>query len=190
MIHRSVLSVIAMTFATTLLFAIDRDAHAQNQSTGTVTSSVELATDDIQKPISISGDFEETFASDEGQVHLIVGHATLTQGNFTMSGAKLAMFVSNTDSGFEIGVYGENVAVDSRDGHRDLAFKAIRLESLAVPQFQVGQSTPGSKDNPLLRRAVNRLYPGDARDVSTVSLQLPSDCLNLCSEIVAGVPVH
>ena len=175
MIHRSVLSVIAMTFATTLLFAIDRDAHAQNQSTGTVTSSVELATDDIQKPISISGDFEETFASDEGQVHLIVGHATLTQGNFTMSGAKLAMFVSSTDSGFEIGVYGENVAVDSRDGHRDLAFKAIRLESLAVPQFQVGQSTPGSKDNPLLRRAVNRLYPGDARDVSTVSLQLPSD---------------
>ena len=177
MIHRSVLSVIAMTIATTLLFAIGRDAHAQNVET--VASSVELATDDIQNPISISGDFEETLASDDGQVHLIVGHAKLEQGNFTMSGLKLAVFVSRTESGFEVGVYGENVAINSRDGHRDLAFKAIRLESLAAPQFQVGQSTPGSKDTPLLRKAVERLYPGDAGDASTVSLPLPQDSFTI-----------
>ncbi len=177
MIHRSVLSVIAMTIATTLLFATGRDAHAQNGET--VASSVELATDDIQNPISISGDFEETLASDDGQVHLIVGHAKLEQGNFAMSGLKLAVFVSRTESGFEVGVYGENVAINSRDGHRDLAFKAIRLESLAAPQFQVGQSTPGSKDNPLLRKAVERLYPGDAGDASTVSLPLPQDSFTI-----------
>ena len=177
MIHRSVLSIIALTIATTLLFAIGRDAHGQNVEPG--ASTVELATDDIQDLILISGDFEETFASADGQVHLIVGHAELEQGNFAMSGAKLAVFVSRTESGFEVGIYGENVAIDSRDGHRDQAFKAIRLESLAAPQFQVGQSTPGSKDNPLLRKAVDRLYPGGGGDASTVSLQLPQDSFTI-----------
>ena len=177
MIHRSVLSIIALTIATTLLFAIGRDARGQNVEPG--ASMVELATDDIQDLILISGDFEETFASADGQVHLIVGHAELEQGNFAMSGAKLAVFVSRTDSGFEVGIYGENVAIDSRDGHRDQAFKAIRLESLAAPQFQVGQSTPGSKDNPLLRKAVDRLYPGGGGDASTVSLQLPQDSFTI-----------
>ena len=177
MIHRSVLSIIALTIATTLLFAIGRDARGQNVEPG--ASMVELATDDIQDLILISGDFEETFASADGQVHLIVGHAELEQGNFAMSGAKLAVFVSRTESGFEVGIYGENVAIDSRDGHRDQAFKAIRLESLAAPQFQVGQSTPGSKDNPLLRKAVDRLYPGGGGDASTVSLQLPQDSFTI-----------
>ena len=173
MIHRSVLSLIAMTLTTTLLLVISRDAHAQNADT--IAASVELATDDIQKPILISGKHEETFTSGDGQVHLIVGRATLTQGNFKLSGTNLAVFVSRTDSGFEIGVYGENVAIDSRDGHRDQAFKAVRLESLQAPQFDVEDSTPGSKDNPLLRKAVNRLYPGADGEVSTVSLQLPQD---------------
>jgi len=177
MIHRSVLSVIATILATTMLFVIGRDAHGQND--GEIASSVESATDDIQNPISFSGDFEETFTSDDGQVHLIVGHATLTQGTFRMSGPRLAVFVSHGDSGFNVGVYGENVAVDTRDGHRDQAFKAVRLESLSAPEFQVGQSTPGSKDNPLLRKAVNRLYPGAAGEVSTVSLQLPQDSFTL-----------
>ena len=177
MLHRSVLSIIALTIATTLLFAIGRDARGQNVEPG--ASTVELATDDIQDLILISGDFEETFASADGQVHLIVGHAELEQGNFAMSGAKLAVFVSRTESGFEVGIYGENVAIDSRDGHRDQAFKAIRLESLAAPQFQVGQSTPGSKDNPLLRKAVDRLYPGGGGDASTVSLQLPQDSFTI-----------
>lgn len=173
MIHRSVLSVLAMTLTTTLLFVISRDAHAQNADT--MAASVELVTDDIQKPILISGKHEETFTSDDGQVHLIVGRATLTQGNFKLSGTNLAVFVSRTDSGFETGVYGENVAIDSRDGHRDQAFKVVRLESLQAPQFDVEDSTPGSKDNPLLRKAVNRLYPGADGEVSTVSLQLPQD---------------
>jgi hypothetical protein len=65
--------------------------------------------------------------------------------------------------------------IDSRDGHRDQAFKVVRLESLQAPQFDVKDSTPGSKDNPLLRKAVNRLYPGADGEVSTVSLQLPQD---------------
>lgn len=177
MIHRSVPSVIALTIATMLLYAISRDAHAQNVEA--VASSVELATDDIQKAISISGDFEETLASDDGQVHLIVGHAKLTQGSFTMSGEKLAVFVSRGESGFEVGVYGENVSIDSRDGHRDQAFKAIRLESLAAPQFKVRDSTPGSKNNPLLRKAVDRLYPDGAGDAATVSLQLPQDSFTI-----------
>lgn len=144
-----------------------------------MASSLELATDDIQKPIVISGKYEETYTSDEGQVHLIVGRATLTQGSFKLSGANLAVFISHTDSGFEVGVYGENVAIDSREGHRDQAFKAVRLESLAAPQFNVGDSTPGSKDNPLLRRAVNRLYPGNDGDIATVSLQLPQDSFTI-----------
>ena len=173
MIHRSVLSVLAMTLTTTLLFVSSRVAHAQNADT--MAASVERVTDDIQRPILISGKHEETFASDDGQVHLIIGRATLTQGNFKLSGTNLAVFVSPTESGFEVGVYGENIAIDSRDGHRDQAFKAFRLESLEAPQFDVGDSTPGSKDNPLLRKAVNRLYPGNAGEVSTVSLQLPQD---------------
>lgn len=173
MIHRSVLSVIAITIATTLLFASGRDARGQNAETE--ASSVELATEDIQHAISISGDFEETFTSDDGEVHLIVGHAVLEQGNFAISGGKLAVFVSHTAAGFAVGVYGENVAINSRDGHRDQAFKALRLESLAAPDFQVGQSAAGSKDNPLLRKAVDRLYPNDAGDAATVSLQLPQD---------------
>ncbi len=177
MIHRSVLTVIAMTLATTMLFVTDRHAHGQNGEG--VASSVELATDDVQQPVSFSGDFEETFASDDGQVHLIVGHAVLTQGTYRMSGPKLAVFVARGESGFEIGVYGENVAVDSRDGHRDQAFKAVRLESLTAPEIKVGQSTPGSKDNPLLRRAVSRLYPDDASEISTVSLQLPQDTFTI-----------
>ena len=173
MIHRSVLSVIAITIATTLLFASVRDARGQHAEIG--ASSVDLATEDIQTPILISGDFEETFTSDDGEVHLIVGHAVLEQGNFAISGGKLAVFVSHTAAGFAVGVYGENVAINSRDGHRDQAFKALRLESLAAPDFQVGQSAAGSKDNPLLRKAVDRLYPSDAGDAATVSLQLPQD---------------
>ena len=99
MIHRSVLSLIAMTLTTTLLLVISRDAHAQNADT--IAASVELATDDIQKPILISGKHEETFTSGDGQVHLIVGRATLTQGNFKLSGTNLAVFVSRTDSGLK-----------------------------------------------------------------------------------------
>ncbi len=173
MIHRSVLSVLAITLATTLLFVSGRDAHAQNADM--MAASVELVTEDIQQPILISGKYEETFASEEGQVHLIVGRATLTQGNFKLSGTNLAVFISRTDSGFEAGVYGEEVAIDSHAGHRDHAFKAVRLESLQAPQFDVKESIPGSKDNPLLRKAVNRLYPGADGEVATVSLQLPQD---------------
>ena len=80
MIHRSVLSVIVMTVATTLLFAISRDAHAQNVEA--VASSVELVTDDIQKAIEISGDFEETLASDDGQVHLQGQHTQKVHGPY------------------------------------------------------------------------------------------------------------
>jgi hypothetical protein len=177
MIHRSVLSVIATILATTMLFANGRGAHGQDA--GGEVSSAELVTDDVQKPILFSGDFEETYASDDGQVHLIIGHATLTQGTFRMSGQKLAVFVARNESGFDVRIYGENVAVDSRDGHRDQAFKVVRLESLSAPEFRIEQSIPGSKDNPLLRKAVNRLFPGESGEVSTVSLQVPQDSFSL-----------
>ena len=43
MIHRSVLSVIVMTIATTLLFAISRDALAQNAETvALITSAIAI----------------------------------------------------------------------------------------------------------------------------------------------------
>jgi len=173
MIHRPVLSVIAITLATTLLFATGGGAHAQDA--GTIGSSVERITADIQQPVKISGDFEYTLASEDTQAHLVTGHATLTQGILKISGMKLAVFVVPKESGYEISVYGEDVSVDSGDGHRDHAFKAVQLESLAAPQFNVGESKPGSKDDPLLRRAVDRLDPVTNGEISTVSLQLPQD---------------
>lgn len=173
MIHRPVLFVIAMTLATTMLLATSRVAHGQ--SAGAHGSALERMTEDIQKPIIVTGNVEETFGSEDTEVHLVIGNATLKQGQLTVSGMKLAVFVSRTESGYDVDVYGENIAIDSRDGHRDYGSKALQLESLTEPQFVVNDSTLGSKDNPLLRRAVNRLFPQDPSEVSTVSLQRPQD---------------
>lgn len=175
MTHRPVLIIVASLIAATLLLTGASAARGQNAMSG-VVSPVDSLTDDIEAPVQIRGDFEETLSFESTQVHLIVGRAAVSQGGLTVSGARLAMFVSPSPAGFEIAVYGEDVTVRTVNGQRSLAARAFRLQTLSPPVFDVAESTPaGTNDQPLLRRAISRLFPAAAGETSTVSFQTEQD---------------
>ena len=136
-------------------------------------SPVESLTDDINAVVEIQGDFEETLSADATDVHLIVSKASIRQGGLTVTGDKLAVFVSSVQTGFDIAVYGEELMIQSADGQRHIAARAFRLQSIAPPNVLVAHSTAAaSNDHPLLRRAVARLFPAGAGEAVTASLPL------------------
>ncbi len=179
MTHRTVLLFVASLLAATLLLAISPAAHGQNEMEQFV-SPVDSLTDDIEASVQVSGDFEETLSSELTEVHLILGKAKVTQGGLTVSGSKLAIFVTQTESGFEISAYGEDVTVQTPDSHRPVASRAFRLQTLTQPVFEVSRSIPAtSNEHPLLRRAIARLYPVDAGEASPVSFQAEQDSFSV-----------
>jgi lipopolysaccharide export system protein LptA len=175
MTHRPVLFIVATLTVATLLLTGGSAALGQSEMIGNV-SPVDLLTDDIEAPLQVRGDFEETLISKSTQVHLISGRVVVTQGGLTVSAARLAMFVSPSLSGFEIAVYGEDVTVRTADGQRSQGARAFRLQTLSPPVIEVADSTPAStNDQPLLRRAISRLFPGGPGETSTVSFQTVQD---------------
>lgn len=172
MTHRSVLIIVASLIAATSLLTNSIVA----QSEHSVVSPVDSMTDDIEAPVQISGDYEETLQTDSTQVHLIAGHASISQGGLVVSGAKLAVFVAPSQGIFELAVYGEDLTVRTSDGQHPVASRAFRLQSLSPPVINVTNSTEAStNDHPLLRKAISRLFPGDTRHVSAVSHQTVQD---------------
>jgi len=175
MTHRSILILAVTLFAATLLLSASVPAQSEN-GTQRIVSPVISLTDDIEAPIQISGDFEETLESEATKVHLIVGRAKITQGGLTVSGAKLAVFVSPSDGNIEVAVYGEDLTIRTADGQHPAAARAFRLQSLSPPDVTVTESTAAStNDNPLLRKAIRQLFPAETAHTSTVSLQTPQD---------------
>ena len=137
---------------------------------------MESLTDDIQAPVLIQGDFEETLSSESTEVHLIISRAEIRQAGLKVSAAKLAVFVSPSQSGFEIAAYAEDVEIRTANGLRHEASRAFRLQTLTAPEFRIGSSTAAaSNDHPLLRKAVLRLFPADSGEVKTVSVQMAQD---------------
>ncbi len=175
MTHRPVLLCVAPLIAATVLLTAGSAARGQTALSGLV-SPVESLTDDIQAHVQVRGDFEETLTSESTDVHLIISRAEISQGGLTVSAAQLAVFVSPSQSGFEIAVYAEDVEIRTVDGQRHEASRAFRLQTLTAPEFRIGSSTAAaSNDHPLLRKAVTRLFPADAGEVNTVSVQMAQD---------------
>lgn len=175
MTHRPVLIFVATWIAATLLLTTGAVAQSEN-GPGPLVSPVESLTDDIDAPVQIRGDFEETLSSESTDVHLIVGRASISQGGLTVTGARLAVFISPAGGSFELAVYGEDLTVRTADGQHPVASRAFRLQCLAPPVIEVKETAQAStNDHPLLRKAILRLFPGDVGKVSTVSAQSSQD---------------
>jgi len=187
MTHRPVLFLVALLTVATLLLMDGTAALGQSEMMN-VISPVDSLTDDIEAPVQVRGDFEETLISGSTQVHLISGRAVVTQGGLTVSAARVALFVSPSLSGFEIAIYGEDVTVKTADGQRSQGARAFRLQTLSPPVFEVADSTPAStNDQPLLRRAISRLFPAGPGETSTVSFQTVQDIF--AAPLPAGPPL-
>ncbi len=175
MIHRpAFLLALSLTVAT-ILVASGWVARGDEAAIAKV-SPAESFTEDARLPVRASGLYEEVLSSELTEVHLITGKAEVTQGESTFSGARMAFFVTRTSAGFDTAIYGEDLTIVTRSGRKTIGAKAFRLESAEAPEFLVQDSAAAeSTDQPLLRRAVSRLYPGDAGEVSLTSLQNPTD---------------
>ncbi len=175
MTHRSILILVVSLVAATSL--LTTRTLAQNGNAAPMLSSpADVLTDDIGAVVQIGGDFEETLRSDSTQVHLIVGRASISQGGLTVSGKKLAVFVSPGEGGFELAVYGEDLLIRTADGQHPVSARAFRLQTLSPPVVNIEQSTiAATNDNPLLRKAIVRLFPSEAGKASTVSFQTSDD---------------
>ena len=175
MTHRSVLTILVTLIAATLLLS-NRTVAQSEAGIKSLVSPVESLTDDINADVKITGEFEETLGSDSAQVHLVSVRAGITQGGLTVTGARLAVFVSSSQGTYETAVYGEDLTIRSADGQRPVAAKAFRLQSLLPPVFNVKNSTNAvTNDNPLLRKAILRLFPVDHGEASPVSFQTAQD---------------
>jgi len=175
MIHRSILTRIACLIAATLLLSWSALAQSPNEAEP-VASPVSLLTDDIESIVQVSGDYEETLRSESTQVHLIVGRASITQGRIKVTGAKLAVFVSPAEGSFDIAVYGEDLTIQTTDGQHPAAARAFRLQTLSAPVLQVANpSVPATNDNPLLRKAIQQLYPDAVGQTRIVGMPTAQD---------------
>ncbi|RLS30551.1 MAG: LPS-assembly protein LptD [Planctomycetota bacterium] len=175
MIHRSILTRIAFIIGATLLLSLSARAQSPNDA-APVSSPVSSLTDDIEAIVQIGGEFEETVQSESTQVHLIVGRASITQGRIKVTGSKLAVFVSPAEGSFEVAVYGEELTIRTADGQHPVASRAFRLQTLSAPVFKVANpAVAATSDNPLLRKAIQQLYPDAAVQTRTVSMPTAQD---------------
>ena len=139
-------------------------------------SPAENLTEDATAPLRISGLYQETLRWSATDVYLIAGQAEISQAGQTFSGARMAVFVTRTNEGYDTAVYAEDLTITDRNGQRATGAVAFRLESTAVPVVEVRESTEAeTADQPLLRRALARLFPGSLDEPRMASLQSPSD---------------
>ena len=139
-------------------------------------SPAENLTEDAAAPLQISGLYQETLRWSATDVHLIAGQAEVSQAGQTFAGARMAVFVTETNEGFDTAIYAEDLTITDRNGQRSTGALAFRLESAGVPVFDVRESTAAeTADQPLLRRALARLFPGSLDEPRLASMQSPSD---------------
>lgn len=175
MTQRSILMLVAILIAATLLLTNGAVAQIGNDATLPISSADSLS-DDITAAVQIIGDFEETISESSVQIHLINGNAKIEQGDLTVIAARIAVIVTPVDSHFDVAVYAEDLTVRSTDSQRSVASRAFRLQTSNVPTFAVKHSTAATtNDHPLLRKALRRLYPDDAGNITTVNFQPAQD---------------
>lgn len=141
-------------------------------------SPAENLTEDVVAELRISGLYQETFRRSSADVHLITGQVEVSQAGQTFAGARMAVFVTETNEGFDTAIYAEDLTITDRNGRRSFGALAFRLESAERPLFEVSESTAmGTEDQPppLLLRASARLYPGSLDEPRLASMQSPSD---------------
>jgi hypothetical protein len=171
MISRPVLKSTMRIVAATLLLTIGGLARGQ-EATGVsgLISPAESLTEDLltASPVEISGTFEETLSLGATRVHLLTGNINASQGELRVSAARMAVFVTPVESGFDLAVYGEDVMI----GQRPFSARAFRLQTLKEPVFTVRDSTEAETgDQRLLRRAVLMLFPSEAGEPTTINFQ-------------------
>jgi hypothetical protein len=171
MIHRSVLFTVLMMSAAWCMRAASVAAQSEGDRDGFI-AAVDSMTDDITQPVQITGEFAETLTADSTTVQLISGQGRIQQGALQVSGARLAVFATQTASGFDLSIYGEELTINGRP----VTARAFRLESVSPPVWDLQRSTPASgSDHPLLKRAIVRLFPGEAGQTQTVAFQSAPD---------------
>jgi len=141
-------------------------------------SPAENLTEDVVASLRISGLYQETFRRSSADVHLITGQVEVSQAGQTFAGARMAVFVTETNGGFDTAIYAEDLTITDRNGQRSFGALAFRLESAEKPLFEVSESTAmGIEDQPppLLLRASARLFPGSLDEPRLASMQSPSD---------------
>jgi lipopolysaccharide export system protein LptA len=175
MTQRSILMLVTIWIAATLLLTNGAVAQIGNEPALPVSSADSLS-DDITAVVEITGDFEETISENSVQIHLINGNAMITQGDLTVSAARMAVIATPVDSHFDVAVYAEDLTIRSADTQTSVASRAFRLQISNVPSILVKHSTAAtSNDHPLLRKALRRLYPDNAGNITTVNFQPAQD---------------
>lgn len=107
--------------------------------------------------------YQETLRWSATDVHLIAGQAEVSQAGQTFAGARMAVFVTETNEGFDTAIYAEDLTITDRNGQRSTGALSFRLESTGVPVFDVRESTAAeTADQPLLRRALGAAVSGQS----------------------------
>ncbi len=139
-------------------------------------SPVESRTLDSTAEIRISARHEEMLQWQSMDVHLLIGQVSIQQGEQSYSGARMAVFVSPTAEGFDLAVYGEEVTVAGPTGRQTFAALDFRLQSTSPPELLASSTTlAGSRESPLLQRALPRLYPGQQSGWIKAGQQTPAE---------------
>ncbi len=138
-----------------------------------VADELPVISDDIEQPIRIRADFDEVITLGGMELHLLAGQAELTQGSVTMSARRMVIASSSQGGSFDVRAYGEDVVFRNQDGQRSPASRTIRLQATTAPVFLVPQGTvAASPENPLLQRAVPRLFPGEPSATTRTAMQV------------------
>jgi hypothetical protein len=136
----------------------------------------EFVTYDIQQDVQVTADFEETLLSEDVSARVVFGRVNIRQGQFTLKAARAVVFHSSSESGHDVLVYAEDASWAGPDGPANAANQTFRMQSVAVPQFNVANSRElQSQDNPVFRRAESRLFPESVRATRQVSMQLDQE---------------
>ena len=136
----------------------------------------EFVTYDIQQPVSITADFEETLNEEGLSARIVYGRVTVAQGAFSLTASRAVVFHTQTESDHDILIYAEDTTWVGPNGRSTAANQAFRLQSTTEPQLQVLNSREmESQDQPVLVRARRRLFPEFNIAARTASLQLEQE---------------
>lgn len=169
MTFRLRLSVVCLMLAAIILPALHSCAHGQeavleqDAEESRVESSAEYSTDDIQKVISVRGEYSEAASMEGTEIQLLTGGVTLTQGGLTITADKMAVFTAAVDGNHDVHVYAEDVVVENHLGRQNLGSKTVYLQSVLAPSFLIARPSRRevATDNPLFVRAIARCFPDD-----------------------------
>jgi hypothetical protein len=165
MTQRSILMLVTIWIAATLLLTNGAVAQIGNEPALPISSADSLS-DDITAVVEITGDFEETISENSVQIHLINGNAMITQGDLTVSAARMAVIATPVDSHFDVAVYAEDLTIRSADTQTSVASRAFRLQTSNVPSILVKHSTAAT---PMIIRFCEKLCGDFIRTMPEIS---------------------